>query len=349
MRIKIPKTIWAILATISISVVGFFVLPSFWFWVCWEILSLGLVAIGCAGEWYLFLKPAKESHESHHRRRELQFITAVAVGVWMEFLALAHAIPETMRLEKDVALANERASTNELAAKQLEMQFTETKTKLANAEARLNESVMELKNENLPMDIGEQSSFINALKPLAGIQVELRSMADAKTKRTEEMLFSTLIMAGWQVINRSFIGDIGEDGVVIGYNGDAPSERAAHFLLKLLTERNVPSKIIEDPRGHRVRGVPTNAIIIAVCQRPGRLQANLMAVQAKRNGLRAELSEIRAGINELLLKKYVPASKELAEAQAKFNSLNAQSLQSDNEEKALFEQELKLSSQYGFG
>jgi hypothetical protein len=74
-----------------------------------------------------------------------------------------------------------------------------------------------------------------------------------------------------------------------------------------------------------------------------------MAVQAKRNGLRAELSEIRAGINELLLKKYVPASKELAEAQAKFNSLNAQSLQSDNEEKALFEQELKLSSQYGFG
>jgi len=114
---KIPKIICGILATISIPVIGFILLPSFWFWVCWEIVAAGLVAVGCCGEWYMFFNPAKEGHESHHRRRELQFITAVAIGVFMEFLALGHAIPEVMRLEKDVAVSKER--TEQLVSKNL--------------------------------------------------------------------------------------------------------------------------------------------------------------------------------------------------------------------------------------
>jgi hypothetical protein len=100
---KIPKMICGILATISIVVIGFILLPSFWFWVCWEIAAAGLVAVGCGGEWYMFLNPAKDGHETPHRRRELQFITAVAIGVIMEFFALGHAIPEAMRLEKEAA------------------------------------------------------------------------------------------------------------------------------------------------------------------------------------------------------------------------------------------------------
>ena len=94
--------VWGILTTILIVVVGRLVLRPIWFWVSWEILAAGLVALGCAGEWYLFKNPAKRGQAPEHRRRELQFITAVAVGVCMEFFALAHAIPEAIRLEKQV-------------------------------------------------------------------------------------------------------------------------------------------------------------------------------------------------------------------------------------------------------
>jgi hypothetical protein len=94
--------IFTVVATISITVFGRLVLSPFWFWVYWEVFASALVAIGCGGEWYLFINPAKEGHEAQHRRKEFQFITAVAIGVFMEFLALGHAIPEALRLEKQV-------------------------------------------------------------------------------------------------------------------------------------------------------------------------------------------------------------------------------------------------------
>jgi len=112
-KIKIPKAIWAIIVTISITVFCFFALPSFWFWTCWEILAAGMVAVGCGGEWYLFLNPAKEGQERAHRRRELQFITGIALGVAMEFLALAHVIPEAVRLENKVEETRNQASLTE--------------------------------------------------------------------------------------------------------------------------------------------------------------------------------------------------------------------------------------------
>src|ERR1700690_2093630 len=87
---KIPKIICGIIATISIVGVCFFEFSSFWFWTSWEIIAAALVAIGCIGEWIMFLKPAKKGGESDHRHRELQFITAVAIGVAMEFFALSH-------------------------------------------------------------------------------------------------------------------------------------------------------------------------------------------------------------------------------------------------------------------
>jgi hypothetical protein len=105
MRAKIPKMICGIIATISIVVVGFFSLSAFWFWTCLEITAGGLVAGGCWGEWYLFKNPPDEGDESQkllHRRKELQCIIAVAIGVTVEFAALSHAIPEAIRLEKDV-------------------------------------------------------------------------------------------------------------------------------------------------------------------------------------------------------------------------------------------------------
>lgn len=218
----------------------------------------------------------------------------------------------------------------------LQTNVNETKTELANAETRLNESI----TNNLPMDIGEQYSFVNALKPLAGIQVELRSIADGKAQQTVESLRSTFLMAGWPVINFGLISDIGEEGVVIGYNGDDSSKKAANFLLKLLTERGVPSEITI-----RVRGVPTNAIIVAVCQRPSQLKASWMVMRAKEKELNDQKSKILPRFMELMRKQYVIGSKEMAAAQAEVNDLNLQLGKLESEKAVLFEQERKLDEE----
>jgi len=102
---RIPKIICGIIIATFIAVVGYISLSAFWFWICWVFIGAGLVAIGCIGEWVLFINPAPESDEklkSHHRHRELQFITAVAIGVTMDFIGLFHEMPEAIRLEQNV-------------------------------------------------------------------------------------------------------------------------------------------------------------------------------------------------------------------------------------------------------
>jgi hypothetical protein len=245
---------------------------------------------------------------------------------------------------RDASQANERLSTNELAAKQLEIQLTETKTQLANAEARLNQSVIDLQNASLPISIGDQLGLGAALKQLPEMHVELRNVMDLKAQTTADSLLFVFGLAGWPIINRAVIGDIGSDGIVIGYNnGDESSKNAAYSLLKLLTDRNVPSEVIDDPYGDRVRGVPTNAIIVAVCNRPSKPKADLMLLKVKKMDLRNQSSKIGQKLSELMSKKYVPGSKELADAQVEYNSLFSQmSEQIPKQESALFEQERKL-------
>src|SRR5947207_16024411 len=91
---KIPKTIWGIMAAILAVISGWVLLSSLWFWICWEISAAALVAIGCFGEWYLFKTIPKPEEELHHRKRELQFILVVAIGVAMELMALPNSIQE---------------------------------------------------------------------------------------------------------------------------------------------------------------------------------------------------------------------------------------------------------------
>ncbi len=105
-KATIPKIVCGIIATISIVVIGVFSLSPFWFWTSLEIVAGLLVAGGCWGEWYLFKNPADEGDESAkhlHHSREVRCIIAVAIGVTVEFVALAHSIPEAVQLEKDVA------------------------------------------------------------------------------------------------------------------------------------------------------------------------------------------------------------------------------------------------------
>lgn len=309
-------------------------LESFPLLACCDMLAASLVAIGCIGELRLVFQKTPlrieefKAFEEKKHFRERVFVCMVAIGVTMELALLPLSLGESARLHKEAAEArrlaaasNERSGRLELARIGLEKQLTETKSQLASAEARLNQSLLDLEKENLPMDIGEQYSFATALKPLAGIRVKLRSAVDAKAQRTAELLSSTFAWSGWQIIDRAFIGDVGEEGIVIGCGGDVPSVKAARLLLKQLIERSLPSVLIEDPFGLRVRGVPTNAIIVAVMQRPSKRKADLMIARAKEVDLRAQSDETRARIMELGSKRFVPGSKELMEAQTEFNSL----------------------------
>jgi len=102
--VKLQGKICGIIIAILIVVFVFLKISgSVWFWNSWEIFASLLVAIGCLGEWYLFKKTPQNGLESHHRKIELLCLYAVAIGVTLEFLGLFHAIPEAVRLEKDVA------------------------------------------------------------------------------------------------------------------------------------------------------------------------------------------------------------------------------------------------------
>jgi hypothetical protein len=108
---RIPKIIWGILLAISIIVFAWFEFPPVWFWIGFEVVSAILVAGGCIGELYLFHHPAgrQKREKNEHHKLESRFILAVAVGVTMELFALAHAIPQAVKVEKDVA---EQKATN---------------------------------------------------------------------------------------------------------------------------------------------------------------------------------------------------------------------------------------------
>jgi hypothetical protein len=326
---------------------------SFWeslsSWERADIVGLLMVAVGVLGELALRFERIKKllkfpfnptnfsPLDFRKNLLEIIFELLVFVGLGIEVYALPNLINES-----HIEIAGLNKQTEQLRNDRLglEKQVNETKTQLANAEARLNESVIELKNANLPMDIGEQYSFANALKPLAGIQVELRTVADGKAQQTAESLRSTFLMAGWPVINSGLIGDIGEEGVVIGYNGDDPSLRAAHLLLKLLTDKGVPSEFAV-----MARVALTNTIIVAVCQRPSQLKANLMVVRAKETELQDQILKIWTKRMGLSTNRYIIGSKEMASAQAEFNDLNSQFWKLQNEQPALFEQERNLNDQ----
>ena len=325
-----------------LSVISLF---SIWDWL--QVLGTVMVLVGVIGELvaefkkFPFNPTGFPPLESLKKRIEITSLVVLILGLLLEVVSLPHSVVEAANARKMAGEANKLASGNELAAKQLEIQLNETSNELANTEIRL----IEVRNENLPIDIGDQYSLAEALKPLSGMQVELRSAVDSKAQQTADWLASTFSLAGWPVINRTFIGDIGEEGVVVGDNGSEPAKTAAHLLLKLLTERKVPSKAIDDPTGFRVRGVGTNSIIVAILQRPKKLEADLMLVLAKQTELSDQEPKISARIFELSTNRYITGSKELAAARAEYDELNSQFLKLQNEQNDLDEQEQKLSAQ----
>lgn len=218
--------ICGIIATISIAVLGFFSLPTLWFWISWEILAGGLVAVGCVGEWILFRNPAEERNKlqkEHHRRRELQCITAVAIGVVMEFVALAHAIPEAIRLEAEVASIE---TTNaQLVASNLGLQsnVNETRIELENTQIRL----AKVKNALPPRSISEKqrelfiTTFLetNALSsPKIDIKVFVQDVDDPEAEYFADFVRRMLNDAGY--------GTNGEEVIKVQPFNVSPSDSA---------------------------------------------------------------------------------------------------------------------------
>jgi hypothetical protein len=181
------------------SIWSFLVSIPAWGWC--DIFFTLLVLVGVCGEWSWLMSiftPERPNDllpiDRKRKNLEKKLLVVLIIGVAGELVCIPFSLWESSKLNDDAGEArriageaNERASTNELAAKKLEIQLNETKTQLANAEARLNENVANLRAENSAMDTGEEFSFVNALKPLAGIQVELRTMADGKARVSERL------------------------------------------------------------------------------------------------------------------------------------------------------------------
>jgi len=135
-----------------------------WLWVLFGFIGASAVIIGVWGEGW-----AEERVLPYHRQKWLVklFWRILLIGLAFDLVGLMGSTVTSIALESRVEQI--RKSNNELASANLVLQINvnETKAELAKAETRL----IEVRNENLPMDIGEEYSFANALKPLCIITI----------------------------------------------------------------------------------------------------------------------------------------------------------------------------------
>ena len=234
---------------------------------------------------------------------------------------------------------------------ELEKQVNETKTQLANAQANL----IDLQNANLPMDIGNQPEFAlklvefpeTPIKDLPKTPVKLRALANDKAHKTaDDLEIAFDFFHNWILIDRADIGEIGESGIIISYRyNDDLSEKAAKLIMKALTAKNVPSKIFTGNDNVRFEGIPTNGVMVVVCNRPDPLNEKLMLVQAKQAELQYQPTGLGMEIWKMQQKKFVVDSEEYRKALVEYNNLISQYTNTQNEISALNESEKKLISE----
>jgi hypothetical protein len=193
---RIPQIISGIVATILTVSFGWFLLPSFWFWVGFEIVAAMLVAGGCSGEWYLHHHPAgrKKQEKDEHHQAEARFIAMVSIGVIMELFVLAHSIREGIVLENEVAKAeNEAAKASERAA---------------NTES--NNLVLQAKLKTRIITDDERKNFIESLKwqPKGPVKINFDRGASANVRFYAGEIADLLIAAGYSVPGGADICDV---------------------------------------------------------------------------------------------------------------------------------------------
>jgi len=194
--------------------------------------------------------------ESLKKRIEITSLVVLILGLLLEIGALPHSMVEAGDAQKIAGEANERASTNELAAKQLEIQLNETKMQQANDEEWL--KFFE------PFDLGnDDDSFAMTLRILPSISVQMRFVSGESEQITDDRLAAIFENAYWTIINNHTVQDFGEQGIVIGTGNDATSKRAALLLLGCLQNNKVPSVVID-----RITNLPPNSVIVVICEPP---------------------------------------------------------------------------------
>jgi hypothetical protein len=270
-----------------------------------------------------------ENFENKKAKREQLYAVVVAIGVTAEVITLLHSLKESGEVNLQVqSLTSENLVLRSNVAL-VELKLAETK-----------KIVSELEEETSAMEIGDLGSFVRALKPIAGVGIELRYMADAKAQQTAETLRSAFITRGCPILNSNLIGDIGQKGIVIGYHADPVSEQAARLLMKVLVERGVPALTTQNSKVN-----DTNTIIVAICQRPNPIEEQITFLGAKAEELSFRDAKLWPRIHELLSKQFVPGSKELADAQQEHDTLRAEVNRIMTERAALYEQESLLRDQ----
>lgn len=179
---KIPNIIAGILLTISMASLACAVLPSIWFWIGVEVVAALLVSIGCAGEWYLHHHPAgkKKKEQDKHHNLESKFIGAVVIGVIMEFFSLSHAIPEAVKLERDIAVAQSN-----------------------NLMMRMEVDRVEAQNKWRTISEEQKAAFIKATKDTLRfpIRVRISAHANAETASFAQRIRDVLDAAGFAETN----------------------------------------------------------------------------------------------------------------------------------------------------
>ncbi len=190
MKNRIQKIISRIVATVSLVIIAFVFLPSFWFWVLFEFSALALVACGCIGEWHLHHHPAgRQKYEKDQRHKlESRFIFSIALGVTMELASLGHSIREGIKLEGEIAKANLQAEEAKKGAALANEGAAMKEASIANSTSKSNElsraltelHVAELNGKNLLL----QSNVIGLDKQVAEANIQL-AKANERTALTE--------------------------------------------------------------------------------------------------------------------------------------------------------------------
>ena len=122
-------------------------------------------------------------------------VIGLALETWGHIVVTDITGRENRRLTAQLDSTTKTASTNELLSKQLEIRLNEAKTQLATAQTRLNESIITLGKIIEPMNLGDEKSFINAMKLMTGTKVKLRYVADIPAQRTAKSLAQILFEA----------------------------------------------------------------------------------------------------------------------------------------------------------
>ena len=281
------KTICGIIALSSALGVLFWLLPSSLFWT-WEALGALGVAYGCIGEWRLLIKGPIESKDPSelHRRHvlEIRYVSAVAIGVTMEFFALAHTVPEARRLERDNLVL---------------------RSNVAGLEKELLDTRVELEESENPMYLGQQSMFgepeaiARTLRHIPKTHVILVNAPDAKALYTAYALEQALKMSGLEFERREMATSC--RGIYIGIKGwfayslpstnnwpkhdENPCVEGGLRLLKTMLENGVPAQIGEPAFGIAPE---TNTMSIVIGQRPDRISTKTIILYGKEQLLMVE-------------------------------------------------------------